>query len=65
MRTPSELGVAQSVYGLRGIRRLGGTAAHRSLEVPLGKYRSKNVRNVKGSDSMKSETGNPGPPDPG
>jgi len=42
-----------------------GTAAHRSLEMPLVKYRSKNVGNVKGSDSVNPEAVHTGDPDPG
>ena len=45
--------------GFRLVHRIWGTAAHRSLEVPLGEYDSKNEEDVKGSETLNSETGNP------
>jgi len=45
--------------GSRVVHRIWGTVAHRSLEMPLGKYHSKNVGNVKGSETLNSGTGNP------
>jgi len=59
MRTPWGIGVAHVYPTIVCADGIVGTAACRSLEIPLGRYRSKNEENVKGSDSVKSEAGNP------